>query len=249
MSEPVVGVIGGMGPEATVELMQRVIDATPAADDADHIHMLVDNNPKVPSRIKALIEGAGEDPGPTIAGMARSLEGGGADFLVIPCNTAHHYWGAAAAAVSVPVWNLVDLTLATVTAKTGTPARVGMLASPALRKVALYEQYAQRHGVSLVYPGDEGGLLEVIRAVKADRVTSREVALLAAAARELAEGGADALVLGCTEFSLIADRFAAPVPAFDTLQVLAERIVAYVKHGVSPGDRGVPAGVPVTTGW
>ena len=68
--EKTVGIIGGMGPEATVEFMRRVIAATPARDDRDHLHMLVDNNPKIPSRIAAIIEGTGEDPAPVLCGQA-----------------------------------------------------------------------------------------------------------------------------------------------------------------------------------
>jgi aspartate/glutamate racemase len=68
--EKIVGIIGGMGPEATVDLMQRIIRLTPATDDMDHIRCIVDNNPKVPSRIKAIIEGDGQDPGPVMADMA-----------------------------------------------------------------------------------------------------------------------------------------------------------------------------------
>ena len=105
-----VGILGGMGPEATVDLMQRVIDATPAIDDVDHIRMLVDNNPKVPSRIKALIDVTGKSPAPCMIDMARGLEKQGADFLVIPCNTAHHYYSDVAAAVDIPVINLIELT-------------------------------------------------------------------------------------------------------------------------------------------
>lgn len=229
MTEPVVGVIGGMGPEATVELMRRVIAATPAADDGDHIHMIVDNNPKIPSRIKALIEGTGDDPGPEIAAMARRLEQAGADFLVMPCNTAHHYWSYAAEAVDVPVWHLVDLTLGQVAAEVGTPTRVGMLASPALRRVRLYEPHCAAHGVSLLYPEREEALLEVIRAVKTGSAGEREIDALASAARQLGEAGAGAIVLGCTEFSLLGHRLDIDIPVIDTLQALAERIVAKVK--------------------
>src|SRR5579863_8958181 len=103
MSEKVVGVIGGMGPEATVDFMHRLIAATPARDDADHLHILVDNNPKIPSRIAALIDGTGEDPTPVLRAMARGLEAQGADFLVIPCNTAHHYLPAIAESVRIPL--------------------------------------------------------------------------------------------------------------------------------------------------
>ena len=97
-----------MGPEATVDLMQRIIRLTPALDDADHIRCIVDNNPKVPSRIKAIIEGNGEDPGPCMADMGRRLESWGADFLVIACNTAHYYYDAVQEAVNIPVINLIE---------------------------------------------------------------------------------------------------------------------------------------------
>jgi aspartate racemase len=83
--EMVVGILGGMGPEATVDLMQRLIRLTPAADDLDHIRCIIDNNPKIPSRIKAIIEGSGESPVPCLVQMARGLEACGVAFLAIPC--------------------------------------------------------------------------------------------------------------------------------------------------------------------
>ncbi len=85
-----VGILGGMGPEATVLLMQKVIAAVPARDDSDHVPLIVDQNSQVPSRIRRLIEGVGEDPAPVLAAMARRLEAAGAEALAMPCNTAHH---------------------------------------------------------------------------------------------------------------------------------------------------------------
>lgn len=245
MDEPVVGVIGGMGPGATVEFMRRVIASTPAEDDRDHVHMIVDNNPKVPSRIEALITGAGESPAPAIAAMASRLEHAGADFIVIPCNTAHGYWSSAAEAVNVPVWHLAELTLARIVSAQGTPLRVGMLASPAVRRIQLYEPYATAHGASLLYATPEEDLLQVIRAVKADRAGQREINLLQRLATRLVDSGADVLALGCTEFSLIADRLEAPVPVYDTLQVLADAVVTAAKSGQvqpspSPGNAAAP---------
>lgn len=245
VDEPVVGVIGGMGPAATVEFMRRVIASTPATDDRDHIHMIVDNDPKVPSRIEALITGTGESPAPTIAAMARRLERAGADFIVIPCNTAHGYWSAAAEAVDIPVWHLAELTLARVASEQGAPVRVGMLASPAVRRIQLYEPYAAAHGMSLLYATPEEDLLRIIRAVKAAGTGEREIGLLQQLAGRLADAGADVLVLGCTEFSLIADRLQASVPVYDTLQILAEAVVTAVKSGQvnpspAPGDAAPP---------
>ena len=94
-----IGILGGMGPEATVALMQRVIALVPARDDADHVPLIVDQNPQVPSRIAYLIEGRGEDPGPVLIAMARRLETAGAEAIAMPCNTAHHWAGAIAGAV------------------------------------------------------------------------------------------------------------------------------------------------------
>ena len=107
--EKVVGIIGGMGPAATVDLMGRIIKATPALDDVDHIRVVVDNNPKVPSRIQALIKGDGESPEPCLIEMARKLAAWGVDLLAMPCNTAHYYHQALQDAVAVPFLNMIDL--------------------------------------------------------------------------------------------------------------------------------------------
>ncbi len=106
-----VGILGGMGPEATVLLMQRIIAATPASDDADHLPLIVDQNPQVPSRIRHLIEGTGEDPGPVLAAMARRLQAAGAEALAMPCNTAHHYAPAIRQATAIPLIDMVALSV------------------------------------------------------------------------------------------------------------------------------------------
>lgn len=225
-SHTIVGVLGGMGPDATVTFMQRVIAITPAEDDADHVHLLVDNNPKVPSRIKALIDGDGENPGPVIAAMARGLERAGATFIVIPCNTAHYYWKDAQDAVKIPVWHIVERTLDAIT-HSMLGARVGMLCSPALRKIGLYEGFIESRGLSLVYPDDEASMLEVIRAVKRGHGRHPDTLLaFRKAANELQEKGADVLVLACTELSVISDTLKISIPVVDTVQVLAEQVVA-----------------------
>ena len=99
----VVGIIGGMGPEATVDLMRRVIAKTPASDDQDHVHLIVENNPKIPSRIAHLIDGTGADPTPELTRIALNLQRAGADALAMPCNTAHAYAHSIRRAVSIPL--------------------------------------------------------------------------------------------------------------------------------------------------
>ena len=219
-----VGVIGGMGPDATVELMRRVIAATPAEDDADHIHMLVDNNPKVPSRLKALLEGGGENPGPVIAQMAKGLEQAGADFLVIPCNTAHYYHHYAQDAVDIPVWHLIQLSLQTIR-KQYPVRRIGLLASSAVQKIALFEPFFTEAGLELVYPDDaaQAVIMQVIRAVKAGALTDELLAEYNCAVAGMS--GVEAYLLGCSELSVLLDRHEQVLPVVDALQVLADGIV------------------------
>ena len=134
-----VGILGGMGPQATILLMQKVVDGIAAADDADHVPLLVDQNPQVPSRIRHLIEGTGEDPGPVLVGMARRLVAGGAMALAMPCNTAHHYAPAIRSAVRVPFLDMVELSVNRAARMTGSGGQVGILASPAVRRIGLFD--------------------------------------------------------------------------------------------------------------
>lgn len=214
-----VGILGGMGPEATVLLMQKVIAATPARDDADHIPLIVHQNPQVPSRLKRLVEGVGDDPGPVLAGMARALVGAGAQALAMPCNTAHAYAPVISAAVDVP---FLDMRTATVAALPH--GRIGMLASPAVRITGAFD--AAMAGLTPVWPRDEGPVLALIRAVKAGRNGAEERAAMRAIARDMA-AECDHLLVACTELSLLTD--AIETPYTDSLDCLVGAVIAFAR--------------------
>lgn len=236
-----VGILGGMGPEATVDLMRRVIAGTPARDDADHIRMVVDSNPGVPSRIEALIDGTGESPVPCLVEMAMGLEAQGADFLVVPCNTAHHYHAQVAAAVGVPILNLIEMTAHDASRLRPGLTRVGLLASTALRQIRLYEPWFDEIGARVLYPGSglQQELMGLIRAVKAGRYTPVQVAACDRAAEDLEAQGAQCLVVACTELSVVAERLHTELPVCDAADVLARAVVrealgAGAAHGARP---------------
>jgi len=219
-----IGILGGMGPEATVLLMQRVIAATPARDDADHIPLLVDMNPQVPSRIARLIEGRGADPGPVLAEMARRLEAGGATALAMPCNTAHHYAPEIRAAVDVPFIDMVALAVARAAERLGPGGKLGLLGSPALRRIGLFDRACAEAGLTLLHPRDEDALLAAIRAIKARGPDEDSRAALRAASADLARRGATLQLVACTEFSLIAGALAPEAEGIDTLDLLVAAI-------------------------
>ncbi|MEL6701422.1 MAG: amino acid racemase, partial [Pseudomonadota bacterium] len=157
-----VGILGGMGPAATLDLMARVMAAVPAQDDRDHVPLMVDQNPQVPSRIARLIEGDGEDPAPVLADMARRLQGAGAQALAMACNTAHHYADAVRDAVDIPFLDMVDIAAAHVPHG----AEVALLASPAVAQIGLYDAALATRGATIRHPKADAAL-DLIRHVKA----------------------------------------------------------------------------------
>jgi aspartate racemase len=219
-----IGILGGMGPEATVLLQQRLIAALTARDDADHIPLVIDMNPQVPSRIERLIHGRGPDPAPVLAQMAKRLQDAGAEALAMPCNTAHHYADAISAAVSLPLLNMVDLS-ADHAAQTLAPgARVGMLASPAVRLTGLFDKALQRRGLRALWPDDAHDMLAAIRLIKAQGSNARARDILGAASRNLADRGAAFQFVACSEFSLISGSASADANCVDTLDILVRAI-------------------------
>lgn len=232
MTEKIVGVIGGMGPEATVDLMRRVIAATPAQDDVDHIRMIVDNNPKVPSRIKALIEKTGESPGPCMAEMGQRLQVYGASFLVIPCNTAHHYYQEVARAVDIPVLNMIELTAERICREHSGINKAGILASTAVLNIKLYHGYFADRGVQTLFPAPDAqaDLMSLIRKIKAGQLSDDVIDHFEFAAENLKAQGAECLIVACTELSVLANMAQNALPIYDASQVLAEEVVRRAKQ-------------------
>ena len=230
-----VGILGGMGPQATILIMQKVLAAVRAVDDADHIPLIVDQNPQVPSRIKHLVERTGSDPAPVLADSARRLVAGGADALAMPCNTAHHYAPAIRAAVDVPFLDMIELSADRAAKLTAVGGKVGILASPAVQDVGLFDRPFNRRGLTPIFPDCEAAkrMLSAIQLIKADGANSAAREVLRAVSSELALGGASIQMIACTEFSLIADAASGATAVFDTLDCLVEEIVRF--SGVGPG--------------
>lgn len=221
-----VGILGGMGPEATVLLMQRLIAAVPARDDADHIPLVVHQNPAVPSRIKRLIEGQGEDPAPVLAQMARDLAAAGAAALAMPCNTAHAYAGAVRAAVDLPFLDMVQGTAAHLAGRVPR-GRIGMLASPAVRLAGVFDAPFAALGLTPVFLAEDRPLLAVIKRVKAGETGAAVRADFSTLAADLAQDS-DHLLIACTELSLLND--ALPAEGWsDSLDCLIAQIVAFAR--------------------
>lgn len=204
----VVGIIGGMGPLATVDLFRRIIAATPVRTEQDHLHILIDNDPSIADRTLA-IEGTGPSPLPGMVAVARRLVGAGAELLAMPCNTAHYWYDDLSDAARVPVLHMIRLTARAAATHLPRVTRFGLLATTGTVKTGLYEAFFREQGREILVPTLQQQRDLVMAAVygedgiKAGRLDGppRERADLAIAA--LVARGAEAIILGCTELPLL----------------------------------------------
>lgn len=211
---PDAGVLGGIGPLATVLFLQRVVRLTDAARDQDHVDLLVLQHASVPDRTAFVLGRSADDPGPVLAADARRLAGAGADFLVLPCNTAHAFVDEIRAATPLPLLSAVDATVSAVLSP-GTwatrlsgprPDAVGLLATEGTVAAGVYEDAFNAHGIKTLLPDVAGQA--AVTALIYDGVKAGcggDLTMVADVVADLRARGAEAIVLGCTELSIAAE--------------------------------------------
>ena len=218
-----IGVVGGMGPWATLDFFEKVLRLTPARRDQEHLRLIIDNNPKIPDRGPAIL-GDGEDPTPALVATARNVEAAGADLIVIPCNTAHYFFQAIQAAVRVPVVHIMQEVAGAASRRFPRIGRVGLLATRATVATGLYQDAFRPLGAEVVVPDERGQEVidRLIYAIKAQGVDDALRSAGVAVGRGLNRAGAEAIVLGCTELPLVLGEDTLGLPILDSNLTLAE---------------------------
>ncbi|HEX7004093.1 MAG TPA: amino acid racemase [Trueperaceae bacterium] len=216
-----VGVLGGMGPEATLDFFAKLLAATPAGRDQDRLRVLIDNNPQVPNRNEA-VAGTGPSPAPLLANMARGLEAAGAQLLVMPCNAAHAFEAEIRAAVKVPFLSIIVETVAA-TSRLGIQ-RVGVLAAAGTLDAGLYANAFERNGIEALEPRGEARdeFMELLYLFKSGDAGKGVRIRMRALANSLVGAGAEAIVAGCTEVPLLLGEVDVPVPLVNSTDVLVD---------------------------
>ncbi|SFK35332.1 aspartate/glutamate racemase family protein [Succinivibrio dextrinosolvens] len=222
------GIIGGMGPMATVDLMRKIILSTDAKTDQEHIHILVDNNPQIPDRTAA-IEGRGESPVEKMLQSAKLLEAQGADVLVIACNTAHYFLDEFKDKVNVPIINMIDEAVKHCV-ELGY-SEVGLLCTTGTRNTGIYQKACDKFNLKLVVPDDEEikALQDMIYlGVKANNFNydSSNVKQVISTMRNR---GAQAFILGCTETPIAVQMYHLEGNFIDSSLVLAHKAIEAVE--------------------
>ena len=220
------GVLGGMGPEATLDFMNRLMHASRAATDQDHLRVLIDHNPTVPNR-HAAIDGTGAPVGPVLAQMAAGLERAGADFLVMVCNTAHAFQADIESACSIPFVSMIEVVIGQLRARHPEARRIGVMAADGCLEARLYQRALEVAGrEAVVWNTDERHRfmadLYRIKAGNADQGTRTSLLQLG---EILHQRGAELLVVGCTEIPLLVDAGDFPLPVLSSTDLLVERTI------------------------
>ncbi|MBE9940311.1 cysteate racemase [Cellulosimicrobium cellulans] len=234
-AQPLVGVLGGVGPLATAYFLQLLVALTEAERDQDHVDAVVLNHATIPDRTDFILGRSDADPGPVLARDAERLERFGADFLVMPCNTAHYFTQQVLDAISVPFVSIIDTTVDAARARVDGLRAVGLLATAGTAASGVYQDAFARHGVQALVPDDADQALVsqiIYEQVKAGRPVDIET--FRAVAGRLVERGAQVIVLGCTELSVVAvdhDLLADPL-YLDSTDQLARATIRRAGHRV-----------------
>ncbi|PSW21168.1 aspartate/glutamate racemase family protein [Photobacterium sanctipauli] len=221
------GILGGMGPLATVEFMQKIIAQTPASSDQQHIPMLVSNNPQIPDRTAFLISN-GEDPYPVLKQGMEQLEQAGAECIVIPCNTAHYWYPRLSNGCRVHTISILDSVVTE--AQHRGYRKVGIMATTATMTTRMYETKLAQKQIASVAPNpvQQEAVMAGIYAVKAGDVEKGHQ-LMKPVFDDLIEKGADAIILGCTEIpvALAETVYHQPQQCLDSLDILAKACIEW----------------------
>lgn len=232
--ELVLGVLGGMGPEATADFLAKLVQVTPADCEQDHLRVLVDSNPKVPDRNKA-IAGTGPSPAAVLAGMAAGLERAGAGLLVMACNTAHAYEAAVRQAVRIPFVSLVEEACDACLRDAPAARVVGLLAAPGCIEAGLYQSALAGRGLQplLLERAEQEVFDRLLYQIKLGAAAAGIRPEMSRLARSLTARGADVLIAACTEVPLVLGQADIERPLIDATLNLARRCVRYAR-GLEP---------------
>tara|TARA_B100001971_G_C18032818_1_gene453461 strand:+ start:57 stop:791 length:735 start_codon:yes stop_codon:yes gene_type:complete len=243
MVQKVIGILGGMGPQATLYLFEKIIRNTPAKCDQDHLRVIIDNNPKVPDRTRAILEN-GENPVPLMVKGAQTLIQAGADFILIPCISAHYFLDELNRKLSRPILSAFDAVAKQIVGDHPDIKTVGLLATNGTIQGGCFQKRLTESGIQTQIPGEpyQRHIISAIYGIKGDPTglarTENKTAIKLVA-EHLIQNGCQGIIAGCTEIPLVLSPKDIDVPLFNPLLILAEAAIQEAKQ-VVPSCGGSP---------
>lgn len=224
----IVGVLGGMGTESTAYFFNLVVKWTQANNDKEHVPMIIYNNPGIPDRTAA-ITGHGKSPLPSLIGSARLLEKAGATLIVIPCNTAHYFFNQIVKEINIPVINMIEETRLYIKKNHPFIKKAGLLATTGMIESGLFQKILMKLNIEAITPGHsmQKQVMAAIygeEGIKASYKTI-PVKILRHIGQALLKDGAEAIITGCTEVSMVLNESDAEMALINSLDILARSTV------------------------
>jgi aspartate racemase len=221
-----IGILGGMGPEATTKLCQEIFSATPAMKDQNHIPIISYSNPIIPDRTEAILYD-GASPVAEMVKTAQKLEQCGAEFILMPCNTAHYFISEIEKHINVRVIHMIKETIRFVQNNYPDTHRIGLLATSGTIKTGLYSQLFSEYGIEVVIPDETTQETFVMSAIYGKKGIKAKYkikprALLREAAKRLRAQGVDIIIAGCTEIPIVLKQDNVDFVLLDPSKIMAE---------------------------
>ncbi|RIE16546.1 aspartate/glutamate racemase family protein [Candidatus Cryosericum septentrionale] len=221
------GIIGGMGPAATLDLFYKILKATPAKRDQDHIHIIIDDFPQIPDRTAFLL-GKGENPLPYILKSVKTLEKANVDVLCMPCNTAHYFVEDIRKATPLPFISIIESTLNTIKRSFENSKNIGLLATDGTIIGRVYHNIFEVERYRIITPIEEKQheVMKIVYSIKAGKMEENVQAF-----EEIIEHmkflGSELVILGCTELPILLKYFEPSLPVIDATSCLAKEIANF----------------------
>lgn len=221
------GIIGGMGPAATLDLFSKILKATPAKRDQDHIHIIIDNFPQIPDRTAFLL-GKGENPLPYILKSVRTLERANVDVLCMPCNTAHYFVEDIRKATPLPFISIIESTLNEIKSSFKDSKKIGLLASDGTIIGKVYHNIFEAERYRIITPLEEKQheVMKIVYSIKAGKM-EENVQTFEEIIEHMKFLGSEVVILGCTELPILLKYFEPSLPVIDATSCLAKEIVDF----------------------
>lgn len=226
-----IGVVGGMGPEASNTFCSKLISMKKCSKDQENIPFFHYCNPKIPDRTKFIL-GEGQNPIPELLHSCNIVENAGANFLVLPCNTAHYFLPELKKSINTPIIDMVSLTIKKIKQDMPSVQKVGVLSTTGTIQAKVYEEKLNQLGIETIKPDSfyqESFVMEAIYGTKGIKSGKKKLGrtLLTNAVEHLISNGAQAIILGCTEIPLVLKQKDFIIPFYEPMEITVSKIIEY----------------------
>ena len=223
-----IGILGGMGPLATVKLFEKIVLASHADKDQDHIPIIIDSNSKIPDRTSYII-GGGDNPIDQLVESAKRLEGAGADFLIMPCNTAHYFYDEIIKFIKIPFLNMIEETAKQIKEEWEWDyKKVGLLGTSGTYESKVYEHVFNKYDLEIITPSEEdySHIMELIYNIKMG-IDQENLDDFYRTMGKMGQKGAELFILGCTELSVAVDMYELQGNFIDPMDAITKSAILY----------------------